>query len=91
MHTHRRYLLPGDETHQVPTSTSTIRYGMHDVPETGSTPCVELNVEHGTAPRGTSIPFHSVRFGNTSHITPSIPAVEVPSLTQPSLGSSVPI
>ena len=52
---------------------------------------MNLYVDLGTPPMGTSIPFHVERFGSSSHITPSIPAVEVPSHTHPRPSTSVPI
>ena len=72
-------------------STRTIRYGIPDVLESGPTPHVELDVDPGTKPGGTSIPFHVEIFGITSYITPSIPAVKVPSHTHPRPTTSVPI
>ena len=79
------------ETHHAPTSTSTIRYGMPDVPETGLAPHVRSGVDPGAAPKGNSIPFHVERFGSTSHITPSIPVAEVSSHTHLRPSTSVPI
>ena len=40
-HPNRWYWISSNETHHKPTSTSTIRYGMLDVPEIGPTPRVE--------------------------------------------------
>ena len=42
-------------------------------------------------PRGTLIPYHAERFRSTSHIAPSIPAVEATSHVRPRLGVSNPI
>ena len=42
-------------------------------------------------PEGTYIPFQVERFGSSSHITPSIPMVEVSSHTHPRPSTSVPI
>ena len=85
------YWFLGNETHYEPTSTSHVRYGMPDIPEPDLTYHAESKVDPGTMPRGTSIPFHAERFGGTSHITPSIPVVEVPSHTHPRPTTSVPI
>ena len=48
---------PSSETHHAPTSTSTIRYGLPDLPETGPKPNVGSGVDLGVALGGTSIPF----------------------------------
>ena len=64
---------------------------MPDILETDLTPHDGSGIDPGTAPRGTSIPFHTDRIGSSSHITPSIPTVEVPSHTQPRPIISVPI
>ena len=92
-HTHpnRWYWLSRDENHHEPTTTSTIIYGIPDVPETSPTPHVELDADPSTAPRGTSIPFIAERFGSTSHITPSILVVEDYSRVRPRPSTSVPI
>ena len=42
-------------------------------------------------PGGTLIPYHVERFGSTSHIAPSIPAVEVTSHIPPRSRVSDPI
>ena len=93
MHAHHQYWSrsPNHETHHAPTSTSTIRYGIPYLPDFGPEPNVRSSVDPGVAPGGTSIPFQEERFGSTSHITPSIPVVEVPSHTQPKPSTSVPI
>ena len=49
--------IPSGETHHAPTSTSTIRYGLPDLPETGPKPNVGSGVDLGVALGGTSIPF----------------------------------
>ena len=88
-----RYWLyyPGEETHHAPTSTGHIRYGMPDILDTGPTPHAESVGDPGTMHGGTSIPFHVERFGNSSHIAPSTPVVEIPSHTQPRPNTSVPL
>ena len=93
MHAHHRYWSHSlnHETHHAPTRTITIRYGMPDLTEIGPAPHVGSGVDPSVMPGGTSIPFHVERFGSTSHITPSIPAVEVPSHTHPRPSTSVPI
>ena len=45
------------DTHHAPTSTSTIRYGMPDLPMTGLTPNFRSGVDPSISPGGTSIPF----------------------------------
>ena len=62
---------------------------MPDIPQNGLTPHDESGVDPGAVPGGTSIPFHAERFGSSSHITPSIPTVEVPSHTQLKPGTNV--
>ena len=74
--TGHRYWFPGDETHYEPTSTSHVRYGMPNIPAPDLVHNVESKVKASTMPGGTPIPFHVERFGSTSHITPSILAVE---------------
>ena len=64
---------------------------MPDIPETGPTPRDRSSVDLGSTPRGTSIPFQTNRFGISSHITPSMPLVEVPSHTHHMPTISVPI
>ena len=78
-----RYWLyyPGEETRHEPTSTGHIRYGMPDIPDPGLAPHVELVGDPSTTSGGNSTPFHVNRFGNSSHIAPSTPAVEIPSHT----------
>ena len=71
----------GEETCHEPTSTSHIRYGMPDIPNPSPVLHVEPVGDPGTMPGGTSIPFHAERFGNSSHIASSTPAVEIPSHT----------
>ena len=82
---------PSGETHHAPTGTSTFGYGMPDLPETGLTPNVGSGVDPGAVLGGTSIPFQAKRFGSTSHITSSIPAVEGPSHMHPRPSIVVPI
>ena len=79
----RRYWLPGDETHHEPTSTSYIHYGIPDIPTHNLAYHAESEIEPTTTPRGTPIPFHVERFGSTSHIAPSIPALEETSHIRP--------
>ena len=64
---------------------------MPDILKTGLTPHDGLSVDPGAAPRGTSIPFQVDIFGSSTHITPSIPTVEVSSHTHPTPSTSVPI
>ena len=64
---------------------------MPDIPNIGLAPHVELVGDPGTLLGGTSIPLHVERFGNSSHITPSNPMVEIPSHTQPRPSTSVPL
>ena len=73
----RRYWLPGNETHYVPTSTSHVHYGMSDIPAPDPARHVKSKFEPSTTP------FHAERFGSTSHIAPSIPAVEANSHVSP--------
>ena len=54
---------------------------MLDLPETDPASNIESSVDPGAAPGGTSIPFQAERFGSSSHISPSIPVVGVPSHT----------
>ena len=64
---------------------------MPNITNPGPTPHVEPVGDPGTVPGGTSTPFHAERFGNSSHIAPSTPAVAVPSHTQPKPSTSVPL
>ena len=78
-----RYWLyyPGEETHHEPTITGHIRYGMPDILDLGLVPHVEPVGDPSATHGGTSIPFHMERFGDSSYIAPSTPAVEIPSHT----------
>ena len=89
--TGRRYWFLGDETHYEPTSTSNVRYGMPNIPESNPKYHVESKVDPGTTPGGASIPFHVERFGGTSHIAPSIHVVEASSHAPPRSSVSNPI
>ena len=64
---------------------------MPDIPETDPAPHVESLGNPSTAHGGTFISFHAERFGNSSHIAPSTPAMEIPSHTQPKPITSVPL
>ena len=64
---------------------------MRDLLMIGLESHVASGVDPGVAPGHTSIPFQADRFGSTSHITPSIPVVEVSSHTHPMPSTSVPI
>ena len=55
---------------------------MPDIPKTGLVAHVKSGVDPGAALGGTSIPSQEEMFGSTSHITPSIATVEVPSHMQ---------
>ena len=68
-----------DETHFEPTSTSYGSYGMSGFPTHDLEFHVESEFEPNTTPGGTLIPYHAERFGSTSHIATSIPAVEATS------------
>ena len=90
--THYWYGMPEDaETHFEPTTTSygsyaTVGFPMHDLEFH-----VESDFEPNTMPRGNPIPYHVERFGNTSHIAPSIPAVEATTYVPPRSRVSDPI
>ena len=77
------YLLPGDKTHHEPTRTTYIRYGMPDIPTHDLAHHAKSEIEPSTTPGGIPIPFYVERFGSTSHIAPSIPAVEGTSHVHP--------
>ena len=64
---------------------------MPDILKNGLAPTVVSGVDTGVVPGGTSIPFQEERFGSTSYITPSIPAVEVPLHMHPRPITTVPI
>ena len=76
-------------THYEITSSSHVHYGMSDIPAPDPAHHVDSEVEPITTPRGTPIPFHAERFGRTSHIAPSIPAMEATSLvhTRPNVSN----
>ena len=86
--TGHQYWFLGDETHHKPVSTS---YGMSGIPTHDPTQHAESEFEPNTTLGGTPIPFHVERFGNTSHIAPSILAVEPTSHVHPRPGVSIPI
>ena len=67
------------ETHFEPASTSYGSYATSGFPTHVLTFHVESNFEPNTMSRGTLIPYHAERFGSTSHISPSVPVVEVTS------------
>ena len=56
---------------------------MPDIPAPNPAHHAESKIEPSTTPGGTPIPFHAEIFGSTSHITPSIPAVEATSHVRP--------
>ena len=80
-----------DETHFKLASTNYGSYGMSGFPTHDLAFHVESEFEFNTMPRGTLIPYHAERFGSTSHITPSIPMVEVTSHIPPRSRVSDPI
>ena len=73
----------GDETHHEPARTIYNSYGMFGIPTHDPAHHAESVFEPNTTPGGTPIPFHVERFGSTSHITPSILAVEATSHVHP--------
>ena len=90
--THYRYGMPEDaETHFEPTSTSYGSYATSGFLAHDLTFHVESDFEPNTMPRGTLIPYHTERFGSTSHIAPSIPVVEVTSHIPPRYRVSDPL
>ena len=90
--THHRYgMLEDDKTHFEPASTSYGSYGISSFPTHDLEFHVESDFEPNTMPRGTLIPYHAERFGSTSHIAPSIPAVEATSHIPPRSRVSDPI
>ena len=88
---HHRYGRLDDETHYEPSSTSYGSYGMSGIPTNDFPFHVKSDFETNTMPRGTPIPYHAERFGSTSHIAPSIPAVEATSHIPPRTRVSDPI
>ena len=83
--------MPEDETYYEPTSTSYGSYGMSGIPTHDLEFHVESEFEPNTMPGGTPIPYHVERFGTTSHIAPSILAVEATSHIPPRTRVSDPI
>ena len=82
--TRYRYGMPEDaKTHFELASTSYSSYATTGFPMHDLTFHVESNFEPSTKPRGNTIPYLAERFGSTSHIAPSIPAVEAPSYIPP--------
>ena len=88
---HRWYGMSNNETQYEPASTSYGSYGMSSIPTHDLTFHVESKFELNTTPGGTPIPYHAERFGSTSHIAPSIRAVEATSYVHPRPGVSNPI
>ena len=89
---HHRYGMPEDDkTHFEPASTSYGSYGMSGFSTHDLEFHVESKFEPNTMPRGTLIPYHVERFGSTSHIAPSISAVEATSHIPPRPRVSDPI
>ena len=89
---HHRYGMSKDnETHFELASTSYGRYGMSSFPTHDLAFHVEYEFDPNIIPRGTLIPYHAERFGSTSHIAPSIPAVEATSNIPPRPRASDPI
>ena len=89
--TDRRYWLPSDETHHEPASTSYVSYGMSGILAHDLTHHAKSEFDPSTMHWGIPIPFHVERFGSTSHIAPSILAVEATSHVRPRPGASSPI
>ena len=90
--TRYRYgMLEDAETHFEPTSTSYGSYGMFGFPTQDLEFHVKSEFNPNTIPRHTLIPYHTERFGSTSHIAPSIPVVEVTSHIPPRYRVSDPI
>ena len=83
--------MSGDETHHELASTSYGSYDMSSIPTHDLVPHTESKFEPNTMPRGIPSHFHVERFGNMSHIAPSIPAVEVTSHVHPRPSASSPI
>ena len=77
--THRRYGMQEDETYYEPTSASYGSYGMSGMPTHDLAFHVKSEFDPNATPGGTPIPYHVERLGSTSHIAPSIPAVEATS------------
>ena len=67
---HRYGMLEDDESHFEPTSTSYGSYGMSGFSTHDLAFHVESEFEPNTMPGGTFIPYHTERFGSTSHIAP---------------------
>ena len=87
-----RYGMPEDaETHFEPATTSYGSYTTSGFPIHDLTFHVESNFEPSTMLGGTLIPYHTERFGSTSHIAPSIPVVEATSYLPPRSRVSDPI
>ena len=83
--------MSGDETHHEPGSTSYGSYDMSGIPTHDLLPHTESEFEPNTMPGGIPSHFHVERFGNSSHIAPSIPVVEVTSHVRPRPSASSPI
>ena len=86
--TGRWYWFPGDATHHEPGSTS---YDMSGIPTHDLAQHAESEFEPNTMPGGIPSHFLVERFGNTSHVAPSIPVVEVTSYVRPRPRASTPI
>ena len=86
-----QYWMLRDETHHEPTSTSYGSYDMSGISTHDLVLHAESEFEPNTMPRGIPSHFHVEIFGNSSHITPSIPTVEVTSHIRPRPSASDPI
>ena len=83
--------MPGDETHHEPVSTSYGSYDMSGIPIHDSVLHAESKFEPNTMLGGIPSHFHVERFGNMSHIAPSILEVEVTSYVHPRPSVTSPI
>ena len=90
-YTGHRYWILGDKTHHEPVSTSYVSCEMSGILAHDSVPHTKSEFEPNTMPGGIPRHFHVERFGNTSHIAPSIPTVEATSHVHPRPGVSSPI
>ena len=81
----------GDETHHENASTGYGSYDMSGIPTHDLVLHANLDFEPNTMPGGIPSHFHVERFGNSSHIAPSILVVEVTSHVHPRPSASSPI